>query len=367
MRRTKKPASPEQLAANRANAAHSSGPKTPEGKARSAQNSVKHGFTASTFVVVRLEDLQEIARLKSDLVSVYQPVNAQELFALERMALSQQAILRAARLESGLFTTSLNETLDTNDRPFTPMSKELAGDGDIEITRAQNRNYCLAEGFLRLVRQSNGWSIFLRYQAQAERQYRRALEDFDRLKALRHDLPNEELPNEDLPNEPISNLQAQHESTTYPSPETNPPPQENEPSAHDADPSADIPQPRRFPRKIPSSPRHPAPYSPAARLLRGRLSTQCRSFSRNRRADPRFMQTFGGDKVSGIWGHALRRLFQNRPRISKTLHLGGRAKRAVVGHGFIAIIFRQSPPPLTATYCDPDGIPANLVLYSEIG
>src|SRR5579863_813555 len=215
MRRTKKPVSPKQLAANRANSAKSTGPKTPEGKARSAQNAVKHGFTASTFAVVRLEDLQEIAHLKSDLVSVYQPVNSQELFALERMALSQQAILRAARLESGLFTTSLNEALDTNDRPFTPMSKELAGDGDIEITRAQNRNYCLADGFLRLIRQSNGWSIFLRYQAQSERQYRRALEDFDRLKALRHDLPNEE-----LPNEPISGLQAQHESTTYPTPET---------------------------------------------------------------------------------------------------------------------------------------------------
>jgi hypothetical protein len=214
MRRTKKPVSPEQLAANRANAARSSGPKTPEGKARSAQNSLKHGFTASTFAVVRLEDLQEIARLKSDLVSVYQPVNSQELFALDRMALSQQAILRAARLESGLFTTSLNETLDANDRPFTPMSKELAGDGDIEVTRAQNRNYCLADGFLRLARQSNGWSIFLRYQAQAERQYRRALEDFDRLKALRHELPNEA----------ISGPQPQHESATYPTPETNPPP-----------------------------------------------------------------------------------------------------------------------------------------------
>ena len=127
------------------------------------------GTAGAHFAVVRLEDLQEIAHLKSDLVSVYQPVNSQELFALARMALSQQAILRAARLESGLFTTSLNEALDTNDLPFAPMSKELAGDGDIEITRAQNRNYCLADGFLRLARQSNGWSLFLRYQAQAER------------------------------------------------------------------------------------------------------------------------------------------------------------------------------------------------------
>jgi hypothetical protein len=216
MRRTQKqasqkPASPKQLAANRANAANSTGPKTPQGKARSARNSVKHGFTASTFAVVRLEDLQEIALLKSDLVSVYQPVNSQELFALERMALAQQAILRAARLESGLFTTCLNETLAANDHPFTPMSEELAGDGDIEITRAQNRNYLLAEGFLRIVRQSNGWTIFLRYQAQAERQYRRALEDFDRLKALRPNLPNEALPNEALPHQDLPNQDSPNE------------------------------------------------------------------------------------------------------------------------------------------------------------
>ncbi len=218
---THKPISPEQLAANRANAAKSTGPKTPEGKARSAQNSTKHGFAASAFAVVRLEDLQEVAHLKADLVSVYQPVNSQELFALERMALSQQAILRAARLESGLFTTCLNEALDANDRPFTPMSKELAGDGDIEITRTQNRNYCLADGFLRQVRQSNGWSLFLRYQAQAERQYRRALEEFDRLKALRPLLPNQA-----MPDEPISDLQPEHDSAAYPVPETTAPPSE---------------------------------------------------------------------------------------------------------------------------------------------
>jgi hypothetical protein len=189
--KTKRTASPEQIAVNRANAARSTGPRTPEGKANSAQNARRHGFTASTFAVVRLEDLQEIAHLKADLVAAYQPVNSQELFALERMAIAQQTILRAARLESGLFTACLNETLDATDRPFQPMNEELAGDGDIEVTRAQNRNWALAEGFLRTVRQSNSWSLFLRYQAQAERQYRRAVEEFDRLKALRHELPNE--------------------------------------------------------------------------------------------------------------------------------------------------------------------------------
>ena len=70
----KKPISAKQLAANRANAARSTGPTTPQGKARSAQNAPKHGFTASTFAVVRLEDLQEIAHLKNDLMAVDQPV-----------------------------------------------------------------------------------------------------------------------------------------------------------------------------------------------------------------------------------------------------------------------------------------------------
>jgi hypothetical protein len=168
------PISDQQLAANRANSAKSTGPRTPEGKARSARNARSHGFTASTFAVVRLEDLNEVAHLAADLTALYQPVNSQELFALERMALTQQAMLRAARLESGLFTTCLDAALDGTGQPFTPMTPELAGNGDIEITRAQNRNYALADGFHRIVQQGNSWSLFLRYQAQAERHYRRA-------------------------------------------------------------------------------------------------------------------------------------------------------------------------------------------------
>jgi hypothetical protein len=85
---SRKPVSEKQLAANRVNAAHSTGPRTPEGKARSAQNSRKHGFTASHFAVVRLEELQEVADLRNDLIGVYHPVNSQELFAIERIALA---------------------------------------------------------------------------------------------------------------------------------------------------------------------------------------------------------------------------------------------------------------------------------------
>src|ERR1051326_90188 len=99
MSRNRKPVSEKQLAANRANAARPTGPSTPEGKARSAQNSRKRGSPAPPFAVVRLEELQEIDHLRADLLAVYQPVNSQELFAIERIALAQQALLRAARLD----------------------------------------------------------------------------------------------------------------------------------------------------------------------------------------------------------------------------------------------------------------------------
>jgi hypothetical protein len=62
---------------------------------------------------------------------------------------------------------------------------------DIEVSQAQNRNYLLGDGFHRLIRQNNSFALLLRYQAQAERQYRRAIEEFERLKALREDLRNE--------------------------------------------------------------------------------------------------------------------------------------------------------------------------------
>jgi hypothetical protein len=215
MSNPKKPVSVKQLAANRVNASHSTGPRTREGKARSAQNSRKHGFTATNFAVVRLEDLQEVDHLRADLVAVYQPVNSQELFAIERIALAQQALLRIARLESGLLTSCLNDALDTSGQLFISMSQDLVGHGDIEITKAQNRNYALADGFQRMTsnKRSNTWPLFLRYKVLTEREYRRAIEDFERLKALRHELPNEPIsdsqpePNETacdpLPTDPI--------------------------------------------------------------------------------------------------------------------------------------------------------------------
>ena len=185
-----------------ANAAHSTGPRTPEGKARSAANSRKHTFNPKIFAVVRLEQVDCVANLRSDVIAAYRPVNSQELLAIERMALAQQSILRAAAMESGLMTVCLNETMDPHGRPYTLLQDDLVH--DIPVTAAQNRAYCLAEGVSRVARYSNSFSLVLRYQVQAERQYRRAVEEFDRLKALRPEMPNEPiLDDQPEDNEPL--------------------------------------------------------------------------------------------------------------------------------------------------------------------
>jgi hypothetical protein len=75
-----------------------------------------------------------------------------------------------------------------------------------------------------MARESNSFSLLLRYQAQAERHYRRAIEEFDRLKALRGELPNE--PILEAPPE----AQAQQTETTSSAFQTDPLTPENPPA-----------------------------------------------------------------------------------------------------------------------------------------
>jgi len=70
----------------------------------------------------------------------------------------------------------------------------------------------LAEGLQYQVRRSKTFNLFLRYQAQTERLYRRAVEEFERLRALRAELRNEPI----MGPEPI-------ETTPLPPLQTKPP------------------------------------------------------------------------------------------------------------------------------------------------
>jgi hypothetical protein len=80
-------------------------------------------------------------------------------------------------------------SLNDNGTTFTPMSPDLVA--DIEVTRAQNRNYASADGFHRLAKKDNTFPLVLRYKPKSERLYRRAVEEFERVKALRDEFPKE--------------------------------------------------------------------------------------------------------------------------------------------------------------------------------
>ena len=69
-----------QINANRRNALKSTGPRTPEGKARSAQNALKHGLAAiSPHAFLAVEDKPAFERLLAGYMRIYNPQHADEV------------------------------------------------------------------------------------------------------------------------------------------------------------------------------------------------------------------------------------------------------------------------------------------------
>jgi hypothetical protein len=101
-RTTTAPVSDAKLAANRANAQHSTGPLTAAGKAASSQNNFKHGLYSKQ-VVVQGEDPAELDALKADLRAEHQPANTTEELLVNEMAEQYWRLQRARRIEAHLF------------------------------------------------------------------------------------------------------------------------------------------------------------------------------------------------------------------------------------------------------------------------
>jgi hypothetical protein len=76
-----------QIAANRANAQKSTGPRTVEGKRRSSLNSLKWGLTAATLVLPH-EDEIGYQETRGMLYTQYQPATPQECMLVDQLASS---------------------------------------------------------------------------------------------------------------------------------------------------------------------------------------------------------------------------------------------------------------------------------------
>jgi hypothetical protein len=140
-------------AASRRNGAKSGGPKTEEGKARSAQNALKHGLRAQKHLVLPDEDAAEYAGLEAALIAELAPVGALQTVLAHRVACAAWRLARADRIEAELF----------------------------EERRAASGGLGLA-----LIRDGNGTRSFetlLRYRAAAMAEFWRALRTLKALQA----------------------------------------------------------------------------------------------------------------------------------------------------------------------------------------
>ncbi len=129
-----------QVAANRANAQLSTGPKSDAGKAASSQNNFRHGFTGA-FGVLPTEKQEEFDALLAGLRAEHAPAGITETLLVEKMAHSWWLTQRALALQNTCFS---GEEID---------QKQLA--------------------------------LFLRYQTANERAFYKALNELLKLRAER--------------------------------------------------------------------------------------------------------------------------------------------------------------------------------------
>jgi len=138
-----------QIDANRANAQKSTGPRTPEGKARSRQNALRHGLQGQA-LLINSEDETEFNELVDDLLEEWQPATTTEEIVFYKMVEQYWLSRRGALL--------LADHTEFND-----------GDDD-----------------------SKQVALMLRYNTGAERGFYRALHELERLqKNRRQTQPNQ--------------------------------------------------------------------------------------------------------------------------------------------------------------------------------
>jgi hypothetical protein len=139
--------SKRKAASNRRNAQNSTGPKTPDGKAASAQNATSHGLSSS-FAVLPHEDHDAYAQLLDSLHQEHTPATEHEKFLVTQMAESRWRLHRTNRFEAIAYDQLLDEYDKTNP-------------DHVIVVKLTNRT-------------SNIFDLLQRYRTAAERSYYKA-------------------------------------------------------------------------------------------------------------------------------------------------------------------------------------------------
>ncbi len=144
-----RPVTEAQLAANRANATHSTGPKTEEGKRISSQNALKTGLTGRA-PFLSTEEAAAFQEHCARILAAHKPANDDERAHVAMIADLEWRILRIPALEAGLYSVGRTRLTPKSENHLEP-SNVLVSDSEIYVVyRKEFNNLYLQES--RLVR-----------------------------------------------------------------------------------------------------------------------------------------------------------------------------------------------------------------------
>ena len=172
------------IEANRRNAQKSTGPRTAEGKAKSANNSSIHGFSSLNMnplapgCFLHTEDENQFRGLLSEYVVTYNPQHPDELDLLTEAVFAKWRQQRIWLAETGQIEIAIAQ-------------------GESELRKSLPRADAKAHLANGIAKSEAVLKLYLRYDAQLHRHYRNCLKDLRDLQAQR-------LPQEDHPVEPIA-------------------------------------------------------------------------------------------------------------------------------------------------------------------
>ncbi len=159
--------SQSKLEANRRNARRSTGPRTREGKARSAMNAVKHGMCAAS-VCVRGEESATFEAMLGQLLEEHRPRTGTAFALVYRLALATWNLRRLAEAE-----TQLIDEHTLRHFPRQPVMNAPPPPPPAVVP--------IGEAMLRLVSPDSKYGLLQLYQSRLERQFYRALSELRRI------------------------------------------------------------------------------------------------------------------------------------------------------------------------------------------
>ncbi len=109
-------ATERQIKANRANAAKSTGPRTPEGKRISSKNAALPGLVSGT-VVLKGESMRRFNDLAAALILQFQPRNSAEAFLIQTMTVARWRLLRMWGIQTAGFELEMARALQQSGSP----------------------------------------------------------------------------------------------------------------------------------------------------------------------------------------------------------------------------------------------------------